>query len=210
VALSELVKAVRTSWVGKEQVDALLAGIVRPLAEEEDRRARADILISLLKSRYLRSMKGSAGVTVETVAMEAMQDLGYPYCNEIPDDVLGGRRSIPVVGMILALLLVLAPTVAVGPVGLLVAAPILMALLGGGLEIRALQTTGLVMMWTAGLILFPIGAYLIKQDAGNSNENFHGLGYALGGTAVGIAVLLMLSAFLMRHPAWRIPPQRPR
>jgi hypothetical protein len=96
-----------------------------------------------------------------------------------------------------------APAVMTGPIGFLLAAPTLLALLGGALEIRGLQKTGLVLMVLLSLGLIVIGGWLIQEDARSSSDNFDGLGTALGLVAIAPACLLGLGAFLMRHPAWR-------
>src|SRR5689334_13391606 len=87
-SLPELLEAVRSPDVLRTEVDALLRGLARPLAEDETPRARADFLLSLIESQELRELQGSNGRTVRATAVKALLNLGYPYALEVPPEAL--------------------------------------------------------------------------------------------------------------------------
>ncbi|WP_232293503.1 hypothetical protein [Stigmatella aurantiaca] len=215
VALSELVEGVRSPAAERKDVDALLQGLARPLAVDESPRQRADLLLSLLNSRHICSMRGTAGGSVEAAAVRALMELGHPYALEIPPEALDslhqdslekelGPRHIPALGICLALLGT-APALMAGPWALLLALPTLMALTGGALELRGLQKAGGVLLALLGLGLLTAGGYAILEDLQSSHENYHGMGIVLGLLAMAPGLFLTLGAYLLRHPAWRIP-----
>jgi hypothetical protein len=218
VALSALLEGVRSSSVGRQDVDALLAGLARPLDADESPQARADFLLSLLNSRHLCSMKGSQGLTVQTAAVRAIMELGHPYALEIPPEALDGpprpsrasrgrgRRSIPVVGILLALIGT-APVAYTGILGFLLGAPTLAALFGGALQVRWLQRIGVALMALQGLSLFIVGGLLIYEDARSHNDLYDGLFRMFGMFALVPVPFLMLAAFLLRRPGWLIEDQ---
>jgi hypothetical protein len=218
VALSALVERASAPGVEKKDVDALLAGLARPRAADESRRARADLLHSVLKSRHLCSLKGSQGLTVKTAAARALVALGHPYALELPPEALDGLRqdpevrevpatidrdSFPVLG-ILVTLLGTAPAAILGPKGVWLAVPSLVAFLGRALAIRSLQMAGVVMLGLLSLGVGLLGAWLIADDARSHAMMFSGLGRTIGLMMMVPAFLLGLGAFLLRPPASRI------
>jgi hypothetical protein len=92
VSLAELMEAVRSPGVLRTYVDAFLRGLVRPLAEDETPRARADFLLSLIESQEIGELQGSNGRTVRATAVKALLDLGYPYALEVPPEALAEAR----------------------------------------------------------------------------------------------------------------------
>ncbi|WP_224371576.1 hypothetical protein [Hyalangium versicolor] len=90
-SLSVLVSTVRSPGVTRNDVDALLQRLARPLADGESPRARADVLLSLLESSDVGELQGSEkGLTVHAAAVQALLELGYPYALEIPPEALTG------------------------------------------------------------------------------------------------------------------------
>lgn len=111
-SLPELLGAVRSPGVVKEEVDALIQRLTSPLAEGEAPRSRADLLLSVMESSDVRDLVGSEGNTLSAVAAKALLEMGYPYALEIPPEALGQvvrtgkkgkeaqEREVPVVGLI--------------------------------------------------------------------------------------------------------------
>ena len=92
-SLRELKEAMSSPGVVQAEVDALLAAIVRPPADDETPRARADFLQSLVElPEEARDRTGSDGRTVRAAAVEALLELGYPYALEVHPDVLQAVR----------------------------------------------------------------------------------------------------------------------
>ncbi|MDC0707574.1 hypothetical protein POL68_03745 [Stigmatella sp. ncwal1] len=220
MALSALLEQVSSLAGGRQEVDALMEGLTRPLAADESPRERADFLLSLLNSHHLRSMLSSQGGTVEAAAVRALMELGHPYALEIPPEAMDslhedsltrelGPRHFPLLGIVLVLLGT-APAVMTGPVGFLLALPSLAALIGGALELRVLQKVGGVLLGLMGVGLLVSGGVFIHQDLRSSHENFHGLGIALGMAMAVPGLLLTVGSFLLRHPAWRIQDKAPK
>jgi hypothetical protein len=92
------------------------------------------------------------------------------------------------------------------PATLLLAVPALLTISGGALEQRGLQRTGLVLMWLLSLSALALGAVFLHDtdDYGHTTTDYHGLTPILGMIAVAFGSCLALSAFLLRHPGWRI------
>jgi hypothetical protein len=212
VALSRLLEEVNSPSAARKDVDALLSGLERPLAADESPRERADFLLSVLNSRHVCSMKGSRRQSVQSAAVRAMMELGHPYALEIPPEALDGAdqdarvrwegRRIPHLGILLALIGT-APAVMLGPIGLALAVPTLLTLLGGALQLRPLQQAGLVMMGllSAGLVL--LGGWFIVEDLKSQSDPYDGMGHVLGALALAPVPFLAAGAFLLRHPEWR-------
>jgi hypothetical protein len=220
-SLQRLVETVRSPGVMKKDVDALLSELERPLAEGESPRERADLLLSLLDSRHLRSMKGSQGGTVQRAAVKALMDLGHPYALEIPPEALGQaqasqgvsgrtRRSIPLAGILLALL-GSASSLLYPPISLLAAVPALLAILGGWLEQRTLQRAGLWLMGALGVGWVSLALGVFTLGLRNSGDTFRGMDLILILCLLPLiqGALLWLGTHLLRHPGWHVEDKRP-
>jgi hypothetical protein len=198
----------------RKDVDALIQGLERPLAEDESPRERADFLLSLLSSRGLRTRTGRKGRSVQAAAVAGLMELGHPYALEIPPEALDrvdreayasnaqGARDIPALGITLAVIGTL-PGLVLGPFVLLWAIPTLLALFGGAVESRGLQKAGVVLMGLMSAGLFLLGGVLLLEELRNSGGLYKGLSTMLGLFALAPAPFLGLGAFLLRHPAWR-------
>ncbi|SET97496.1 hypothetical protein [Stigmatella erecta] len=214
VALSWLREKVSAPGAERKDVDALLAGLERPLADDESPRERADFLLSLLNSRHLCSMKGRKGRSVQAAAVGGLMELGHPYALEIPPEALDrvdreafaaqgrGERDIPVLGILLSILGAV-PTLVFLPLGLVLVVSVALALFGGAVESRGLQKAGVGLMGLLSAGLFLLGGVLILEDLRSHNDLYDGLTKMLGLFALGPALFLGLGAFLLRHPAWR-------
>lgn len=236
MALSLLLERVSSPEAEKKDVDALLAGLARPLAADESPRARADFLLGVLNSRRLFSMKGNNGETVQDTAVRALTGLGPPYALEIPPAALvrprqlpppsrrTSRRRIPWVGIVLALggSLTSIPWVKLilamygGPSAILLlpleaalwVAPAVFTIFGGKTGMRGAQTTGLVLLGLQSLSAIVIGGVLTHE--GLSGGGALDLLVAIFGViGVGIGACLALSAYLLRHPAWHVEETAP-
>lgn len=213
-ALSELLEQVRAPGAERKDVDALLTGLERPLAEDESPRARADFLLALLNSRRLRAMKGSKGQSVRAAAVQAMMELGHPYALELPPEALEARgresstshgtgaRGLSTLGIILSIIGSV-PGLVFGPIGLLLAVPCALALFGGAVESRGLHKAGVVLMGLLSAGLFLLGGGLILEDLRSPGSLYEGLGIGLGLYALAPAPFLGLGAFLLRNPGFR-------
>ena len=223
-SLLELLEVVRSPGVVHADVDALLQGLARPLAEDESPRARADFLLFLIEAPDVHGMQGSDGRTVRAAAVQALLELGYPYALELPPEALpdasrpkGGAQEIPIVGLIATLAGVLAqlgyaiPSVLKLPEserpGSLVSIVILLGMvlgpaassvLGGWQRMRGLQQLGLIFMALTGglwLVGFAISLVFTSQPLLQS-DTWLALVAGLG---------FVLGAALTRHPEWLAP-----
>jgi hypothetical protein len=88
-----LLDMVRSPGVTQEDVDELLQGLARPLAEGESARARADFLLSVIDAHDVGDLLGKGGMTVRAAAVKSLLDLGYPYALEIAPEALAEARS---------------------------------------------------------------------------------------------------------------------
>lgn len=221
-SLPELLAAVRSPGVVKEEVDALIRGLTSPLAEGEAPRSRADLLLSVMESSDVRDLVGSEGNTLCAVAAKALIAMGYPYALEIPPEVLGEmertgkeaqERKIPVAGLIatgVAFIGLLEKAWALAPQilswefdssvgGLIVLAimlgPIVASVSGAWYRIRWLQRSGLLGMALMGSL------WLAKFYEGYA---LHGgdLAWTKGWRLPVIGIGLLLGAFLTRRSGW--------
>ncbi|HYH98937.1 hypothetical protein [Hyalangium sp.] len=185
--LAPLLEAVRSPHVITMDVDALMRGLARPLANGESPRARADLLLSLIESPLLGSMQDRKGASLRTGAVKALLDLGYPYALELPPEALAEAlhwrkgsqvREIPTVGIAITLVGLafqayhflpaswrllhedLSPTLSFGAI-LIGAAlgPSCAALLGGAFRLFALQQVGVTLMTLLGSLWLIAFAY---------------------------------------------------
>jgi hypothetical protein len=221
-SLAELLEAVRSPGVLRSEVDALLRGLARPLAEDETPRARADFLLSLIELQEMRELQASNGRTVRAAAVKALLDLGYPYALEVPPEALAeaqlpleaSPQEIPIPGLIatgVGLLVQLGYSMpALGKLlrreeagalagvfmlVVLVLGPAASAVLGGWLRIRGLQRFGLFSVALTGCLWLGSAALRLvatPHPLTQPDTWFH--------TVTGIAFLL--GALLMRRPEW--------
>lgn len=228
-SLTELVKAVPSPGVLRTHVDALLRGLVRPLAEDETPRARADFLLFLIEDQEMRELQGSNGRTVRATAVKALLDLGYPYALEVPPEALAEAQlplearlqEIPVPGLIatsvgllvqlgycmpaLATHLKRADSGAFGSIILilgLVLGPGASAVLGGWLRIRRLQQFGLFGMALTGCLWLASAAFpafVPLNPLTDPDTWLHAV------TGIGF----LLGTFLMRRSEWLAPRATP-
>jgi hypothetical protein len=175
-SLPELLEEVRSPGRLQTDVDALLRGLARPLAEDESPRARADFLLSLIESPEVGELQASNGRTLRAAAVRALLDLGYPYALEIPPEALSeahllseaAAQELPIAGLVAtgvgllvqlsyavpAVLTILDGTGAsfLGALIFLgmVLGPAAAAVLGGWLRSRGFQRLGLLTMALTG------------------------------------------------------------
>lgn len=229
-SLAELREAVRSPGVLREDVDALLRGLVRPLAEDETPRARADFLLSLIEAQEMRELEGSNGRTVRAAAVKALLDLGYPYALEVPPEALAEAQlpleakpqEIPIPGLIatgVSLLVQLGYSMPAlrklverdesgsfaGLIILLglVLGPAAATVLGGWLRLRGLQRFGLFTLAVTGCLWLcsaALNILITSHPLSRPDVWFH--------TVTGIGFLL--GAILMRRPEWLAPGDTPR
>ncbi|WP_225411606.1 hypothetical protein [Stigmatella hybrida] len=214
VALSWLREKVSAPGAERKDVDELITGLERPLADDESPRERADFLLSLLNSRRLCSMKGRKGRSVQAAAVGGLMELGHPYALEIPPEALEARgrksstspgteaRGLSTLGIILSMIGSV-PGLVFGPIGLLMAVPCALALFGGAVESRGLHKAGVVLMGLLSAGLFLLGGGLILEDLRSPGGLYEGLTTMLGLYALAPAPFLGLGAFLLRNPGWR-------
>ncbi|WP_224371574.1 hypothetical protein [Hyalangium versicolor] len=182
-SLPVLVSTVRSPGATRGDVDALLQGLARPLADDESPRARADLLLSLLDAPYVGELQGSeeGGLTVHAAAVQALLALGYPYALEIPPEALTrvqppreslSLSSLPAPGLVALLTGFIAQSVLALPEmveslsqrsntadWLILAAllgPTATTLGGALLRLRGLLKTGLVTLGLMGVLWFLI------------------------------------------------------
>lgn len=181
-SLAELKDAMSSPGVIQAEVDALLAAIARPPAEDETLRARADFLLALMDlPEEARDRTGSDGRTVRAAAVEALLELGYPYALEVHPDILeevrqqAGRRRhgawdggskagaavtvLSIVVQLIALITLLKPVHIREPPETLplllmagIVVPALMALFGQLMESTRLRSWGATGMTLMGLV----------------------------------------------------------
>jgi hypothetical protein len=223
----------------RTDVDALLHGLARPLAEDEPPRARADFLLSLIESAAVSDLQGSDGRSVRTAAVRALLDLGYPYALEIPPEALSmvdplseaGPQEIPIAGLIATgvgllvqlgyampgLLKILEGSGAGSLIGALiflgmVLGPAASAVIGGWLRERGLQRLGILSMAVTGSLWLTgfFVSLLIVSKPFSKPDTWLALVAGLG---------FLLGAVLTRRPEWLAeddasrkdaPPPQPR
>jgi hypothetical protein len=221
-SLFELLEAVRSPGVLRTDVDALLRGLARPLAENETPRARADFLLLLIESPEMHELQGNDGRTVRAAAVQALLDLGYPYALELPPEALSevqfrpkaAAQEIPVAGLIatsVGLLVQLGYAMSEmlkGPaskgtgsiLGALIFLGIMLgpaasAVLGGWLRMRGLQRFGVVTMAITGSVWLTgfVSALLVTSTPLSRPDTWFALVAGIG---------FLLGTALMRHPEW--------
>lgn len=218
-SLPELLEVVRSPGVLRTDVDALLRGLARPLAEDEPPRARADFLLSLIESPEVAELQDTLGRTVRAAAVQALLDLGYPYALEIPPEALSeahlrseaAARELPIAGLLATLTgLIVQGSYTLPPLFKplegeasldavlmlgLVLGPAASAVLGGWLRLRGLQRLGLLSMaltgslWLAGFFT----SLLVTSQPLSRADTWLALVAGLG---------FLLGAILMRRPEW--------
>jgi hypothetical protein len=216
-ALPELLEAVRSERYSQQELDALVAGLQVPVAEE-DKRARADLLLSLLEDPALGPLTTSTGLRVRTAAFEALTAMGFPYALEVPPSVLAQlRRDQPVQlalsakgGLGLAGVAFLLPTLlylvtadlsvdktpwALGLLVLFLLGPAGLELLGLKFRLRFLQVFGNVVQWFIGALSLLVSLIALAVDSKA----------AFSFIALAASVSMLLSAFLLRHRSEDFP-----
>ncbi len=93
-SLNELLDEVRAPGASRADVDALIAGLSRPLPEGQSPRERADLLLALIEDERLADFTGRDGRTVRGAAVQALLELGYPYALEVPPEALAAKDSV--------------------------------------------------------------------------------------------------------------------
>ncbi len=231
-SLTVLWDVVRSPGVMRPDVDALLQGLARPLAEGESPRSRADFLLSLIESDEVGDIQGSELISVRDFAVKCLLDMGYPYALEIPPEALGGNRrawgeplpaqKIPIPGLLAMLAGFITQAITCVPpmlelvgrrsdsdkmLGLivlsLVLGPSCLSVLGGALRMRNLQRLGLAMVTLTGIVWMII---LALQLATTSQPLSHTSTYVSLVAGLGF----LQGALFTRTPEWLAeepPPQ---
>jgi hypothetical protein len=209
-ALPELLEAVRSGQRTQQDVDALVVGLAGPVAEE-DKRARADVLLALLEDPELGPLTTSMGQRVRTAAFEALTALGFPYALEVSPAVLARlRRDQPVhlphsvtVGLGLAGVAFLLPTLlylamvdlntstpwVLGLLMLFLLGPAGLELLGLKFRLPFLQSFGNIVQWFVGVLSLLVSLFTL------ANFSHQAFPYVFLATSLS----LLVSAFLLRH-----------
>jgi hypothetical protein len=215
-ALPELLEAARSVGRTQQDVDALVAGLSGPVAEE-DKRARADVLLGLLEDPEMGPLTSSTGLRVSTAAFEALTALGFPYALEVSPAVLARlRREQPVhlslsayVGLGLAGVAFLLPTVlylltadlsektpgVLGFFVLLLLGPAVLELLGLKFRQRFIQAFGNIVQWLMGVLGLLMSLVILAVSSQEASP------YIL----LASSLSLLVSAFLLRHRAEDFP-----
>jgi len=209
-ALPELLEAARSEQRTQQDVDALVLGLSAPVAEE-DKRARADVLLGLLEDESLGPLTTSTGLRVHTAAFESLTALGYPYALEVSPAVLARvRREQPVhlalsakVGLGLAGLAFLLPTLlylvmadlnastpwVLGLLMLFLLGPAGLELLGLKFRLRFLQAFGNIVQWFIGVLGLLVSLFTLAHFSQEAFSYFF----------LATSLSLLVSAFLLRH-----------
>jgi hypothetical protein len=223
-SLAVLLDVVRSPGVMRSDVDALLQGLARPLAEGESPRSRADFLLSLIESNEVGDRVGSENIPLRAVAIQALLDMGYPYALEIPPEALGRSRrtqndalpqKLPIPGLIATLAGFLTQSITCLPsvlqllgeqrqgwstvfalIGLgVLLGPAFSSVLGGLLRMRHLQRFGLITMTLTGSIWM---LALALQFASTGQPFRHSFTYVALVAGLGFLV----GALFTRTPEW--------
>ena len=233
-SLPELLTAVSSPGVLEEEVDLLIHALSLPLAGNEDPRARADFLLSVLEATQSSAPKGTDGRSLRVATVEALLSLGYPYALEVPPEALeeverdrwaNAPRDIPRAGIIAAVVAMAVQSVVFLPAALdildgrntspffvlfvlgALLGPSLSALIGGWSRVRGLQRLGLLTMALMGTLWLSASALLTARTT-------FPWGYFLLSLTAGIS--LVGGAVLLRNPEWLArqkappPPDEPK
>jgi hypothetical protein len=219
-SLPELLAAVSSPGVLQEEVDALIRALSLPLAANEEPRARADFLLSVLETTQSSAPKGSNGRSLRVATVEALLSLGYPYALEVPPEALeevardrrdNAPRDIPRVGIGAAVVAMLAQALVFLPGAIDILdgrntspffilfmlgalwGPSLSALIGGWRRSRGLQRLGLITMALMGTVWLSASALLTARTT------FPWVYFILSLTA---GISLVGGAVLLRNPEW--------
>jgi hypothetical protein len=193
-------------------VDALLTEIARPAAEIKSKQARADFLLSVLKSRQVSHLEGSDGQTVHAAATQALKNLGPLYSRKIPSEPARSAQPlrVPIFGIVLALIATVGPAIVATPEafkllrrGNLVGVLLLIlrfsapgsAILGGWSGQRWLQVVGVLVMVLASLGCLLVACWLLY--VGNAGYDIFTV---FGLIALGLSLVTGLSAYLLARP----------
>ncbi len=230
-SLNVLLDVVRSPGVLSSDVDALVTGLARPLADGESPRQRADFLLSLLELQDVCELRGEQELTVRFASVQALLGLGYPYALEVPPEALASSRlegvgleplKIPMPGLLatLAGLLVQSyfclPTALRGVAdienlvnfgfGLLASSlllgPAAAAVSGGMLRKPGLQRWGLRGMHVTGAIWSFIFLVAMLEDLQNLE---HPTSYVMLIAGLGFLV----GAYFLRPSEWRAEEELP-
>jgi hypothetical protein len=87
-SLKELAKLARAPGASIAEVNALFFAMRRPLVAGETHRERADVLLRILGDSRIRALAHDDGRTVREVACQALRELGPPYADEVPAELL--------------------------------------------------------------------------------------------------------------------------
>ncbi|ATB40588.1 hypothetical protein CYFUS_006039 [Cystobacter fuscus] len=93
VPLLDRLNALRSEGVTPDEVASFLDGLVRPLGPEESPRSRADLLLKVLEDERLCTLTTSDGRQVGGAALEALQELGFPFALEVTPTMLARVRE---------------------------------------------------------------------------------------------------------------------
>ncbi|OJH40429.1 hypothetical protein [Cystobacter ferrugineus] len=215
LALSERLKALYSEDVTPHEVRSFVEGLPVPLGPDESARSRADLLLGVLEDERLCTLATPDGRQVGGAALEALQELGFPYALEVTPTMLARVRehqaaARPMHGLLGGLGSAAASAALVWAVylpnvpaeykvwlSLLLLGPVAVSVLSKWLDLPSLHRIANMAQWLVGLACLLASA--------NTEKVSTTLTLGLAG------VLALLSAWLLlRGPPKEPPPLEPK
>ncbi|WNG27910.1 hypothetical protein F0U62_30815 [Cystobacter fuscus] len=213
VPLLKRLSALRSEDVTPDRVASFMDGLALPLGPEESPRLRADLLLEVLEDERLCTLTTSDGRQVGGAALEALQELGFPFALEVTPAMLARVRehqaaARPMNGLLGGVGSAVGSAAWVWVVylhnvpeeykvwlSLLLLGPVTVSVLAKVLDLPSLHRIANLTQWLVGLACLLASA---------NTENSMTLTLGISG------VLALLSAFFLRHrsPA-ELPPPEP-
>jgi hypothetical protein len=213
--LLERLNALRSVGVTPDEVASFVDGLSMPLSPDESPRIRADLLLGVLEDERLCTLRTPDGRRVGGAALEALQELGFPYALEVTPTMLARVRehqaaAMPMNGLLGGLGTAVASSALVWAVYLpnvpaeykvwlsvLLLGPVAISVFARWGDLPALHLIANLAQWLVGLACLLASANTEQLSATLT------LGFA--------GVLALLSAWFLRHdPSKEPPPPEPR
>ncbi|EPX59639.1 hypothetical protein D187_002800 [Cystobacter fuscus DSM 2262] len=214
VPLLERLSALRSEDVPPDEVASFLDGLSLPLGPGESPRSRADLLLEVLEDERLCTLTTPDGRQVGGAALEALQELGFPFALEVTpamlarvrehqasdrpmNGLLGGLGSaVGSAALVWAVYLANVPTEYKAWLSVLLLGPVAVSVLAKWMELPSLHRLANLAQWLVGLACLLASANTEKVSTT---------------LTLGIAgVLALLSAFFLRHgPPKELPSKEP-